>query len=482
MGSRPYSFEQFDTLFYPKHIAFIGASEKSALGSMLYLEAFKDSKWVDTFYPVNPKYDKILDWKCYHSVSEIPFPIDTAYVSVKAKLVPIVLKECITRKIKWVIIFSSGFSELGTDEGLQYENQIKLLLETNSEEYLTRVIGPNCLGPFNSESGIAFSFSLQKGERGEVSFMSQSGGHLNLILDIGEKRDIRYRYGVSFGNQIDLNCIDFLRHYRNDDKTKVIAAYLESFGSGNGHDFFLELKKTTREKPVIIWKGGYTEDGKRAAFSHTGAIASNIRLWSTMSAQTGAILVKDSEEFWNAMKTFELFYPKYIPKGRRIGIITPGGGNAVNSTDLFSSHNLRIPELSSESQNKLAKILPKENVNISNPIDLGAFGFVIDIFIDCLKVLGEDENVDIIVIPLWGYFLYKHIMNKMINVLERNDKPYAFIMPSIADSEELAQRFSIIKKTLHKQRILYYLSTGDAARSIAQYCDYIDFLRRKNSE
>ena len=138
---------------------------------------------------------------------------------------------------------------------------------------------------------MAFTFSHTDGIPGAVSFMSQSGGHLSQLMDIGFKRDLRFRYGVSFGNQIDLNCIDFLRHFRQDTKTKVIAAYLESFGSGDGHEFFLELKKTTQIKPVIIWKGGYTEDGTKAAFSHTGAIASNLKLWKAMTKQTGAVLV-----------------------------------------------------------------------------------------------------------------------------------------------------------------------------------------------
>lgn len=475
MSSRQYDFKQFDRLFCPEHIAFIGASEKSALGSMLYLEAFKDSHWVDTFYPVNPKYEKVLDWKCYKSVLDVPYPIDTAYISVKAKLVPSVLKECVKRKIPWVIIFSSGFSELGTLEGLEYEKQVKQILKNNS---ITRVIGPNCLGPYNGDFGMAFSFSVGKAIPGKVSFMSQSGGHLNQILDIGSKRDIRYRYGVSFGNQIDLNCIDFLKHYRIDEKTKVIGAYLESFGSGTGHTFFLELKKTTIKKPVIIWKGGYTEEGKRAAFSHTGALSSNIILWHSMAKQVGAVIVKDNEEFWNAMKTFDLLYPMHNMKGRDIGIITPGGGNAVNTTDLFSSHYLRIPELSKESQAKLAKILPEENVNIKNPIDLGAIGFVVDVFISCIKVLAEDDDIDMIVVPLWGHFLYKHIITRMVKTLDQFNKPFALIMPSIADSEDLLQRFSIIKKTLHKKRVLYYLSTRDAARSISLYCDYMEFLNR----
>ncbi|MFW9771577.1 MAG: CoA-binding protein, partial [Candidatus Thorarchaeota archaeon] len=276
MVSREYAFEKFDSLFYPKTIAFIGASEQSKFGSMLYLNSFKSSRWVSSFYPVNPKHDKVLDWKSYKSILDVPVPIDTVYISVKTEIIPYVLKECVEKEIPWVIIFSSGFSETGNKEGLELEYNLRNIIKGSR----TRIIGPNCLGPYNAETGMAFSFTSPLVIPGSISFMSQSGGHLSQLIEVSSKRDIRLRYGISFGNQIDLNCVDFMRHYRNDDKTKVIAAYLESFGSGDGHKFFHELKKTTEEKPVIIWKGGYTKDGSRAAFSHTGAIASDMKLWN----------------------------------------------------------------------------------------------------------------------------------------------------------------------------------------------------------
>ncbi|MFW9969571.1 MAG: CoA-binding protein [Candidatus Odinarchaeota archaeon] len=476
MDKNKKEFEDFYSLFYPKHIAFIGASESSRLGSMMYLPAFKESIWVNTFYPVNPKYDKVMGWKCYPSVLDIPYPIDTAYISLKTDSIPNALKECVQKKIKWIIIFASGFSETGDLNGKELENELLRLIK-NSE---TRIIGPNCLGPFNAEIGMALTFASQKGNHGGVSFMSQSGGHLTQLVNVGYKRDIRYRYGISFGNQIDLNCVDFINFFSQDSKTSLIAAYLESTGSAMTHHLFIALRKTTKVKPVIIWKGGYTKEGSKAAFSHTGAIASNNRLWKSMANQTGTILVKDDEEFWNAIKTFELLYPNYIPNGRNVGIITPGGGASVNIADLFSSQNLSIPELTLESQSKIAKILPSVNVNIKNPIDLGASGFILDTFAQCIDVVINDPNVDIIVVPLWPDHIYRYVFNKMISMFDSVSKPFAFCLPNLADDSVLAKRFSTVKKLLHEKRVLYFLSVRDAAKSISLLCDYIEFLKARN--
>jgi len=468
------SFEEFETLFNPKHIAFIGASESSTFGAMLYLKAFERSKWKDSFYPVNPKRERILDWKCYPSILDIPYPVDTAYISLKLKFIPQAIKECVEKNVTWVIVFASGFSETGDIEGKEKEQELQDIIKGSN----TRIIGPNCLGPFSTDNGMVFSSSFgQVGKAGSVSFMSQSGGHLTQLIDVAFKRDIRIRYGVSFGNQIDLNCVDFINHYRQDVRTKVIAAYLESFGSARGHEFFTELKETTKNKPVIIWKGGYTKEGSRAAFSHTGAIASDDRLWNAMAKQTGTILVKDNEGWWNTMKTFELLFPYYLPKGRNIAIITPGGGSSVNTTDLFASHNLRVPDLTLESQEKISKILPKENVNIKNPIDLGASGFVVDIFIRCIDICIDDNNIDIIIIPLWPHHLYNWVFKRMLKLQAKTTKPIVFCIPSVADSFEVAKKFNRARKVLNKRRALWFLSFREAANCISLICDYADYLR-----
>lgn len=478
MYSDNYEFSQFDTLFNPKHIAFIGASERSQFGAMMYLNAFKESRWADTFYPVNPKKDKIMDWKCYASVKDIPFPVDTAYLSVKTHIIPQVVKDCVEKEVLWVIAFASGFSETRNLKGKRLEQELLEIIKGSN----TRIIGPNCLGPFNAEIGMAFSFANMKGVPGGVSFMSQSGGHLSALVHTGFKRDIRFRYGVSFGNQIDLNCVDFIRHYRLHKDTKLIAAYLESFGSAKGQELFRELRKTTPIKPVIIWKGGYTKEGSRAAQSHTGAIASNQKLWETMTKQTGTTLVKDNEEFWNTIKTFELLIPQKVPKGRNVGIITPGGGASVNLTDLFASQNLKIPILTAESQEKIGEILPKENVNIENPIDLGATGFVTEVFTECLEVVIQDPYIDMLVVPLWPDQIYSYVIRRMIKLEKKTPKPVVFCPPAIADAPDLAKRFDKSRKFLHRERVLYFFDLRDAARSLSHLCDYTDFIKQNHAK
>jgi len=312
--------------------------------------------------------------------------------------------------------------------------------------------------------------------------MSQSGGHATQLIEIGVKRDIRLRYGVSFGNQIDLNCVDFLKYFQLEPSIKIIAAYLESTGSANGHELFTELKKTTKKKPVVLWKGGHTSDGARAAFSHTGAIASNDKIWSSMAKQSGTILVRDNEEWWNVIKTFESLFPKYIPKGRNVVIVTPGGGSSVNMTDILASHNLIIPNLTQGSQEKLAQLIPDVNTSTKNPIDLGAIGFLVDVFVKCVNICIDDPNIDMMVLPLWSFQVSSSLVTKIFKIQERTTKPIIFCFPSIADSIETAKKFNTLKKILNKRRALYFLSLRDAASSLSSFCDYYEYFQSRNGE
>ena len=478
----PHSSEDYSTvktLFIPKRVAFVGASENAKMGTSYFMNAFKESKWKDSFYPVNPNQDKVFDWKSYPSVLAIPDPIDEVYIAIKAKLVPPVVKECVEKGVKWVIIFSSGFSELGTKEGQKLTD--KIIQYTEGTE--TRVVGPNCLGPFYARYGMNLDYAREDSiadPPGRVSFMSQSGGHLANLVDAGGKMDIDFCYGISFGNQIDINCVDILKFYLQDEETEIIAAYLESLGrinKGKGYRFVNLLRKTTVQKPVILWKGGFTEAGAQAASSHTGAISTSSEMWETAAKQTGSILVRDNIEFWNMIKTLDIIFPNKLPRGRNVGIITPGGGISVNSTDTFDFHGLSVPQLTKNTQEKLSKILPGVNTNIKNPIDLGFSGFFIEIFINVLKELVKDDNIDIIVLPLWPDHYYRFMVKKFIKVEKQSNKPFIYVFPNASDSLENAKKFNKIRRLMHKKNSLYLYSIQHAARILKLTCDYVDYLK-----
>lgn len=470
------------SLFVPKNVAFIGASENSKMGTMYYMRGFEASIWKDKFYPVNPNEEKVLDWKAYPSVKDIPVPIESAYIAVKAQIVPKIVKECVEKGVKWINIFTSGFSEMGTEEG----NRLSEELINYTEGTETRLVGPNCLGPFYAKFGMLLDYAREGSiadPPGKVSFMSQSGGHLANLIDAGSKMNIDFRFGISFGNQIDINCLDVLRFYKEDEGTQVVAAYLESLGrknTGKGYRFVQEIRETTPKKPVIIWKGGYTDEGARAATSHTGAISSPVKLWETLSRQTGAILVRDNIEFWNMIKTLDILFPDKLPRGRNVGIITPGGGISVNSTDTFAFHGLHVPRLSEKTQEKLSKILPDVNVNIENPIDLGFSGFFIEIFINTLKCLVEDENIDILVLPLWPDHYFRFMIKKFIKVEKSTDKPFIYIFPNASDSLENAKKFNSIRKLMHQSNSMYLYNIQQTARVLTLTCDYVDYLKHRN--
>ncbi|MGV9198236.1 MAG: CoA-binding protein [Promethearchaeia archaeon] len=474
-------YETMKTLFIPENVAFVGASESAKMGTSYYMKAFKVSKWKDNFYPVNPNQDKVYDWKCYPSVLSIPDPIDQVYIGVKAPLVPSIVKECVQKGVKWVIIFTSGFSELGTHEGQELTEKIIEHIEGTE----TRVVGPNCLGPFYAKYGMNLDYAREDSianPPGRVSFMSQSGGHLANLVDAGGKMDIDFCYGISFGNQLDINCVDILNFYRQDNETEIIAAYLESLGrknQGKGYRFVELLRETTLEKPVILWKGGFTEAGAQAANSHTGAISTSSQIWETAAKQTGSILVRDNIEFWNMIKTLDIIFPDKLPKGRNVGIITPGGGISVNSTDTFEFHGLNVPQLTEKTQKKLSEILPGVNTNIKNPIDLGFSGFFIEIFINVLRELVKDDNINIIVLPLWPEHYYRFMVKKFIEVEKESDKPFLYVFPNASDSLENAKKFNKIRQLMHKKDSLYLYSIQHAARVLKLTCDYADYLTER---
>ncbi|MDP3046171.1 MAG: CoA-binding protein, partial [Chloroflexota bacterium] len=256
-----------DMFFNPQSLAVIGAArEEGKLGygviNNVITHGFKGK-----VYPINPKADAILGLKCYPSVLAVPEPIDVAVVVIPNKLVAGVMEECGQKGVKGAIIITAGFRESGGD-GMRMEKEILSI----AQRYGIRLIGPNCLGIIDTVIPLNASFAVGMPIPGSMAFMSQSGALCTSVLDWAQGEGIGFSRFVSLGNKADLNEIDFLEAWGEDDKTRVILGYLE--GITNGPKFIRTARKVTRAgTPVIAIKSGTTSAGSRAVSSHTGTLA-----------------------------------------------------------------------------------------------------------------------------------------------------------------------------------------------------------------
>ncbi|MFX1450494.1 MAG: CoA-binding protein [Promethearchaeota archaeon] len=456
--------------FFPKSIAIIGASQRLNFGSTFFLSSLRHG-YEGKVYPVNPKYDTVHNMKCYPNLTSIGEQMDMVISCIPAKFVPDLVKECVKTNAKFITVFTSGFAEVGN-----YKLQNELL--ENIKGSNTRIVGPNCLGAHCTKSRITFNGDASFKE-GNVSFCSQSGGHASAFLEIGPTRKVYYSKGVSFGNQSDLNCVDFLDYYSQDEDTQVIGMYLESFGSGNAQLFLQKLKEITKNKCVVIWKGGQTKAGQKAAASHTGAIAASIKLWEAALKQHGAILVKNKTEFMDCLHLASVLDIK--PKGAKIGIVFIGGGGSVEITDVFSTYGFEVPELLPETQEKLDKILPDVNTSLKNPVDLGATGILVDVYMKVLRIVANDPNIDIVIT--------QYAMDRLLRVeqemrvpnfavsfarsfgrLKKNlNIPLIFLATIFRDSDIVTRTVLRFTETLHDLNIPSFPTIERAANSLAYY-------------
>ena len=280
-----------NNFFKPKSVAIIGASRKRGKVGNVIVENLLHSKFKGKIYPVNPKAKKILNLKCYSSVLKIKKKIDLAVIAIPALFVLESIKECSKKGIKDVLILTSGFSEIGNKQ-----------LENNLKDYLTknkiRCIGVNCLGILDSHSGLDTIFlprnKLKRPEAGNISFVSQSGAVGSAILDLAAFNKHKFAKFISYGNATTIDETDILEYLANDKDTKVICLYLE--GIKNGKKFIKVLKEVTKKKPIIAIKGGTSEQGSKAALSHTGSLAGDSKVYTGIFKQLNIIQAETLED------------------------------------------------------------------------------------------------------------------------------------------------------------------------------------------
>ncbi len=453
---------QLDRIFKPRSVAVMGVSSRIDNPGTLLLRSLMDMEFSGPLYPVNPKYDEILGLKCYPSVSEIPQPPDLVILSIPPKAVPAALEDCARAGVTGCIVNTAGFSELGTSEGLELERKVRKVLERTG----IRIIGPNCMGVYSSKGRLA-TFAGQKSSDGKIGCISQSGSIVNFLYILGLERGIQFSKMVSSGNELDLNCTDFLEYFAEDDEVEIIVSYFEQIRDPRRFlKIALELKG---KKPLLIWKAGLTERGRKAAASHTGAMAGSPQIWEAVRKQAGIVSVSDLAD---AINITAMFAHLRKPRGRKVCVISPPGGVAVNTADMVEQSGLVMADLSQETIANLREILPKEGTAVGNPVDMGFGSVVPENLYRVTRAVADDESTDIILIvgsapasrdgDLGLMKMQSSEIKRAKNEIEKPivavGIPSGFAFPFISD--------------LSWSKIPVYMSPKEACSSLARLVDY----------
>jgi acyl-CoA synthetase (NDP forming) len=379
---------QLNVLFHPESVAVIGVPRGMKSGK-LFLLALLDQGFPGKIYPVHPQATEIEGLKAYPKVSAIPDSVDLAIVLVPNHEALPVIQDCARKGVKGAVLFTAGYKETGTAEGKALEEALVRVAHTSG----MRLIGPNCMGIYSPKSGLSFFPNLSR-EPGPVGIISHSGSLANILGRIASQKGIYFSKVVSIGNESDLMSSDFLTYLKNDSDTQLIGAYLEGIKAGPA--FLKALRKTSLEKPVILWKQGLTAEGSRAASSHTGALAASHEIWQGVVRQGGAASVAGFEEWVDALMGFALL-PSEL--GRRMAIISGPGGLAVSAAEACGRMGLHLAELRSSTRSALKEILPPTGTSLWNPVDVGLTASLeIDIYTRAVRTVAADPGIDALVV------------------------------------------------------------------------------------
>ena len=384
-----------DTFFYPRSVAVIGAGRSPDTLNFNLVGNLVNLKFPGRIYPVNPNADEILGLKVYPDLRSIEADIDLAVVAVPATKTLEAVKDCVAKRVKCCTLVPGGFSEIG-EGGKKSQNEIFALLRENK----IRAIGPNTLSPINTQNNLVISFTrVQKLPQGKLSLVFQSGLYEPRIHWLFSDFHIYLSKLIDLGNKMDVNEVDVLEYLSQDAETGCIAMHLESI-AGDPRKFMQLLKSTTKEKPVVVLKSGRTEEGAKAASSHTGAIIrSSDAVVEAALRQSGAIRAWGLDEFFDLAKVFE-----YLPplKRNRISIATGSGGEGVIATDLCRTNGFTMAQLSPGTITKLRSVFPPWDIGV-NPLDVGVcsqFNWGTNIRSIYLEAIADDRDVDCLALSL----------------------------------------------------------------------------------
>jgi acyl-CoA synthetase (NDP forming) len=387
--------KNLDTLFNPKSIAVVGATESRLKWGSFIMSNILDGGYKGSIFPVSSSRQTVYGLKAYALLGDIPERIDLVFIATPAKTIMPILQECVDKDVRNVVVISSGFSEMGAESALLEKQMAEF-----AQEHAINMVGPNTMGMANVAINLFATGGHPRPTRGGTSIIAQSGNVGNQIMLWAELEGFGIGKFVGSGNEAVLKVEDYLEYFNHDADTSVVLIYLE--GVDDGRKFFEIAKSASLKKPVIALKAGRTKGGSKAAASHTGAMASSFRVFESVMKQTGVMLAMNPTELLELSAAFDSFP---LPRGNRVGIVTLGGGWGVITADECEEHGLVLPPLPDPIKKALDEKLPPF-WSRANPVDLVGQPDVF-LFAEAIELMVASDAFDaIIVLGLIGSARY----------------------------------------------------------------------------
>jgi acyl-CoA synthetase (NDP forming) len=424
--------KELASVFYPRSIAVVGVSSDEARVPALWFKSLFSSGFGGEVYAVNKKGGRFGGHKIWSSLTSIPGPVDLVIACVPRSSAIDLLGECAEKRVKCIQFYTAGFSESGDPEWAESEREMVRI----AQEGGFRIIGPNCFGVYNPRHGIPYGpFNIMPA-LGTVGLIIQSGGIMGKVLEYGMVQNLGFGKGVSIGNASDIGVADFLEYLALDGEIGTIGLYLE--GPRDSQRLLDVIRATAKSKPVVVWKGGWSPAGQRAAYSHTGALASSPSIWSSALRQAGAVEAHSLEEMCDTLLLLDRF--GRLSRGgigAICGLTDGGGGEAVLISDVCTGAGLAVPPLRAGTAETLADSIGHVGSVLTNPVDMSQRQAIAPVVKQALDLVANEPQIDIVMIyENCGLLLDvypRHVTDAVNNVFldfrRARRKPLVLVLP-----------------------------------------------------
>lgn len=453
-----------DGLFKPRAVAVVGASANPYSIGHIVIKNLSTYGFKGPIFPINPKGGHIRSFKAFRSVLDVEDEIDLVNISVKYSLVPHVIKECGEKGIKFAIVHTAGFKEVG-EEGIEREREMVEL----AHSYGMRIFGPNSQGIQNADPEVSVyaNFTFVPMKPGNISIIAQGGGMGEMLKLHLHNVGLGHRMYCSYGNECDLTMPEILDYYGQDEGTKAIMMQIESFKDPAA--FLKVASRITPRKPILAIKAGRTREGSVAVSSHTGTLVDQAAMARAMFNKAGVVQFTDTHQM---IKTAIAFSTQEPPRGKRIGMITNTGGPGIQAVDESIDQGLELAKWSDQGRARLADALYAE-ASLGNPVDVVATANA-DHYFEAVDTLLKEEKTDMVLV----FFVTapftdtEAIARRIKEATDTSDKPVVVVV------ETHEGLYSLIDN-LRASDLPVYEFAEDGARALGAMAKYADYRDRE---